>query len=167
MAVKTNAVRILERAGIAFELREYSYDQRTFSAEDAARQVGMAPERVFKTLLLHGDRTGYLFALIPAGTELDLRSLALASGDKRVELTPQREVQRLTGYLRGAVTVLAARHAYPAFIDETVELWPQVGISGGAHGLEIVLAPADLLHITGAQPADIARAHAMLTARDS
>jgi Cys-tRNA(Pro)/Cys-tRNA(Cys) deacylase len=158
MTSKTNAVRVLERAGIPFELREYTYDERTFSAEDAAAQVAMAPETVFKTLLLRGDRSGYLFALIPAGSEVDLRGLALASGDKRVELVPQREVQGLTGYLRGAVTVLAARHAYPVFVDETVELWPQIGISGGAHGLEIVLAPADLLRITGAQPADIARA---------
>jgi len=157
MITKTNAVRVLERAGIAFELREYTYDERTFSAEDAAAQVGMAPETVFKTLLLRGDRTGYLFALIPAGTEVDLRSLALASGDKRVELVPQRDVQGLTGYLRGAVTVLAARHAYPVFIDETAELWPQVGISGGAHGLEIVLDPAHLLRVTAARLADIAR----------
>jgi Cys-tRNA(Pro)/Cys-tRNA(Cys) deacylase len=157
MTVKTNAMRVLERAGIPFELREYTYDERTFSAEDAAAQLGMAPETVFKTLLLHGDRSGYLFALIPAGAEVDLRSLALASGDKRVELAPQREVQGLTGYLRGAVTVLAARHAYPVFVDETVELWPRVGISGGAHGLELVLAPADLLRITAALPADIAR----------
>ncbi len=160
MIPKTNAVRILERAGIDFELREYTYDERTFSAEDAARQVGMAPETVFKTLLLRGDRTGYLFALLPAGAEVDLRNLALASGDKRVEMAPQRDVQDLTGYLRGAVTVLAAKHAYPVFVDETVELWPLVGVSGGAHGLEIVLAPADLLRITGAQPADITRAPA-------
>jgi Cys-tRNA(Pro)/Cys-tRNA(Cys) deacylase len=160
MTAKTNAMRVLERAGIPFELRAYTYDERTFSAEDAARQVGMALETVFKTLLLRGDRTGYLFALIPAGTDVDLRSLALASGDKRVEMAPQRDVQGLTGYVRGAVTVLAAKHAYPVFVDETVELWPQVGVSGGAHGLEIVLAPADLLRITGAQPADIARAPA-------
>jgi Cys-tRNA(Pro)/Cys-tRNA(Cys) deacylase len=157
MTIKTNAMRVLERAGISFDLREYTYDERTFSAEDAAAQLGMAPETVFKTLLLRGDRSGYLFALIPAGAEVDLRGLALASSDKRVELVPQREVQGLTGYLRGAVTVLAARHAYPVFVDETVELWPQVGISGGAHGLELVLAPADLLRITAAQPADIAR----------
>ena len=161
MTTKTNAMRVLERAGIPFELREYTYDERTFSAEDAAAQLGMAPETVFKTLLLRGDRSGYLFALIPAGAEVDLRGLALAAGDKRVELVPQREVQGLTGYLRGAVTVLAARHAYPVFVDETVELWPRVGISGGTHGLELVLAPADLLRITAAQPADIARAPAL------
>jgi Cys-tRNA(Pro)/Cys-tRNA(Cys) deacylase len=153
-------MRVLERAGIPFELREYVYDERTFSAEDAAAQVGMAPETVFKTLLLCGDRTDYLFALIPAGTEVDLRGLALACDNKRVEMVPQRDVQGLTGYVRGAVTVLAARHAYPVYIDETVELWSQVGVSGGAHGLEIVLAPADLLRITGAQLADIARAPA-------
>lgn len=157
LTAKTNAMRILERAGVAYEVHLYRYDEQTFSAEDAAQQVGMAPETVFKTLLLHGDRSGYLFALIPAGAEVDLRSLASASGNKRVELTPQRNVQELTGYLRGAVTVLAAKHAYPVYVDETVELWPQVGISGGAHGLELVLAPADLLRVTGARLADIAR----------
>lgn len=157
LAPKTNAMRILERAGVTFEVHLYDYDEQTFSAEDAAQQVGMAPETVFKTLLLHGDRSGHLFALIPAGAEVDLRSLAGASGNKRVELAPQRDVQGLTGYLRGAVTVLAAKHAYPVYVDETVELWPQVGISGGAHGLELVLAPADLLQVTGAQLADIAR----------
>lgn len=160
MTTKTNAVRAVERAGIAFELRHYRYDEQRFSAEDAAAQLGLAPETVFKTLLARGDRGGCLFALIPAGTELDLRALALASGNKRVQLVPQRHVQELTGYLRGAVTALAARHAYPVFADETVALWPQVGISGGAHGLEILLAPDDLLRVTGARLADIARAPA-------
>lgn len=158
MTAKTNAVRVLERAGIPFELREYVYDEATFSAEDAAQQVGMPADAVFKTLVLNDERNGHLFALIPASTELDLRTLAQAAGRKRVQMAPQREVQTLTGYLRGAVTVLAAKHAFPVFIDETVELWSQVGISGGAHGLEIVLDPADLLRVTGAQMADIARA---------
>lgn len=155
--MKTNAMRVLERAGVAFEARQYAYDEETFSAENAAAQLGMAPETVFKTLVVTGDRSGPLFALIPAGAEVDLRALAAASGNKRVEMTPQRDVQGLTGYVRGAVTALAAKHPYPVYVDETVELWPQVGISGGAHGLELVLAPDDLLRVTGARPVDIAR----------
>ena len=153
---KTNAMRVLERAGVSFQLREYQLDEEEFSAERVAALVGMAPETVFKTLIAHGDQTGYLFALIPAGTELDLKALATASGNKRAELAPLRDVLEVTGYPRGAVTVLAARRAYPAFIDETVELWPQVAISAGLRGLQIVLAPADLLRVSGARPVDIA-----------
>lgn len=155
--VKTNALRILERAGISFEVRQYHLDEAEFSAERVADLVGMPHETVFKTLIVEGDQTGYLFALIPAGTELDLKALAGVSGNKRVELAPLRDVLELTGYPRGAVTVLAAKRSYPAFIDETVELWPQVAISAGARGIQLVLAPADLLRVSGARLADIAR----------
>jgi Cys-tRNA(Pro)/Cys-tRNA(Cys) deacylase len=156
-STKTNAMRALERAGVSFELRQYHLAEEEFSAERVAALVSMAQETVFKTLIAHGDQTGYLFALIPAGTELDLKALAAASGNRRVELVPLREVLEVTGYPRGAVTVLAAKRAYPAFVDETVELWPQVAISAGVRGVQIVLDPADLLRLTSAQPADIAR----------
>jgi Cys-tRNA(Pro)/Cys-tRNA(Cys) deacylase len=157
---KTNAMRVLERAGIAFETREYELDEEHFSAERVAALVGMAPETVFKTLIAHGDKTGYLFAMIPAGTELDLRALAAASGNKRVELAPLRDVLDLTGYVRGAVTPLAAKRAYPVFVDETVELWPLVALSGGQRGQQLVLAPVDLIKVVAARLADIARAPA-------
>jgi Cys-tRNA(Pro)/Cys-tRNA(Cys) deacylase len=154
---KTNAVRALDKAAIAYELREYEIDESDLSAERAAAKLGMPPDTVFKTLITRGDRTGPLLALIPAGTELDLRALGEASGNKRVEMVPLREVLGLTGYMRGAVTPLAVKKPYPVFIDETVELWPAVGISGGMRGLEILLAPADLIRVTGATLADIAR----------
>jgi Cys-tRNA(Pro)/Cys-tRNA(Cys) deacylase len=154
---KTNAVRALDRAGVAYELRTYEIDAADLSAERAASKLGMAPETVFKTLITRGERSGPLLACIPAGTELDLRALGEASGNKRVEMVPLREVLDLTGYMRGAVTPLAAKKPYPVFIDETVELWPTVGISGGMRGLEILLAPADLIRVTEATLADIAR----------
>jgi Cys-tRNA(Pro)/Cys-tRNA(Cys) deacylase len=154
---KTNAVRALDRLGIAYELRTYEIDEADLSAERAAAKLGMEPETVFKTLIARGDRGGPLLACIPAGTELDLRALSDASGNKRVELAPLKEVLDLTGYMRGAVTPLAAKKPFPVFIDETVELWPLVGISGGMRGLEILLAPNDLLRATGATLADIAR----------
>ncbi|HEU5016288.1 MAG TPA: Cys-tRNA(Pro) deacylase [Roseiflexaceae bacterium] len=157
MTTKTNAVRVLDKAGIRYELRTYEIDEADLSAERAAAKLGMAPETVFKTLITHGDRTGPVLALIPAGTELDLRALGEASGNKRVELVPLREVLNLTGYMRGGVTPLAVKKPYPVFIDETVELWPIVGISGGQRGLEVLLAPADLIRITEATLADIAR----------
>jgi Cys-tRNA(Pro)/Cys-tRNA(Cys) deacylase len=154
---KTNAVRALDRASIAYELRTYDIDESDLSAERAAAKLGMAPETVFKTLITRGDRTGPVLACIPAGTELDLRALGEASGNKRVEMVPLKEVLDLTGYVRGAVTPLAAKKPYPVFIDETVELWPIVGISGGQRGFEILLAPADLIRATSAALADIAR----------
>ena len=154
---KTNAVRALDKAGIAYELRGYEIDEADLSAERAAGKLGMPPETIFKTLITRGDKTGPLLACIPAGTELDLRALGEVSGNKRVEMVPLKEVLDLTGYMRGAVTPLAVKKPYPVFIDETVELWSIVGISGGMRGLEILLAPADLLRATGATLADIAR----------
>lgn len=155
---KTNAVRMLDTACIQYKLRTYEIDEADLSAERVADKLGMEPETVFKTLIIHGDRTGLVLALIPAGTELDLRALGEASGNKRMELVAiARRILKLTGSMRGAVTPLAVKKPYPVFIDETVELWPMVGISGGQRGLEALLAPADLIRIAEATLADIAR----------
>jgi Cys-tRNA(Pro)/Cys-tRNA(Cys) deacylase len=150
-------MRVLEAEGIAYEVRAYEIDEQDMSAERAAGALDMSLERVFKTLVVQGDRSGTMLVVLPAGTEIDFKRLAKASGDKKVELVPLREVQELTGYVRGAVTPLAIHRSYPIYIDETVILWPQVGISAGAKGLEILLAPKDLLRVTGAKPTDIAR----------
>jgi Cys-tRNA(Pro)/Cys-tRNA(Cys) deacylase len=155
--MKTNAVRLLEQAGIHYELRSYKIDERHLSAEGVAAALALPAETVFKTLITRGDRTGYLFALIPGGTELDLKLLAKASGNKRVEMVPLRHVLELTGYVRGAVTPLAAKCSYPVFIDETAELWPAISISGGMRGLQILVAPSDLARVTSARLVDIAR----------
>jgi Cys-tRNA(Pro)/Cys-tRNA(Cys) deacylase len=154
---KTNAVRLLEREGISFGLKSYDVDERDLSAERAAEKLGMAPETVFKSIVALGDRRGPVFALVPAGAELVPRLLAEASGDKRIEVAPLKEVLGLTGYVRGAVTPLAAKRPYPVFIDETATLWPQIGVSGGRRGLEIIIAPDDLVRVTAASIADIAR----------
>ena len=157
MTEKTNAMRILEQAGIMFDVHTYAYDEDDLGAEKTADALGMPRERVFKTLVLRGERRGVLLALVPAGTEIDLKRLAQAAGDKRVELVPLTEVRKITGYERGAVTPLALSKRYPVVIDETVELWPSIGISAGMRGVEIVLAPGDLLKITHAETVDIAR----------
>jgi len=154
---KTNAIRILEKTDISYEIREYDIDDSVLAAERVAEVLGFKPEQIFKTLILRGDRSGPMIALAPAGTEIDLRALALASGDKSVEMVPLREVRALTGYERGAVTPLGIQRSYPVFIDETVELWDLVGISGGSKGLEILLAPSDLLLVTDAKKVDFAR----------
>lgn len=155
--IKTNAMRLLEQAGISYEVRKYEIDESDLSAERVAEILGHEQERIFKTLILRGDRSGPMIALAPAGTEIDLRALALASGDKRVEMVPVRDVRDLTGYERGAVTPLGVSHKYPVFIDETVELWAIVGISAGMKGLEILLTPSDLLRATKAKKEDFAR----------
>jgi Cys-tRNA(Pro)/Cys-tRNA(Cys) deacylase len=155
--VKTNAVRLLDREQVAYELRTYEVDENDLAVERAAGKLEMAPETVFKTIITLGDATGPLFALVPAGTQLVPRLLAAASGNKRIEVAPLKDVLELTGYIRGAVTALAARRPYPVFIDETVDLWPVVGVSGGQRGLEILLAPADLVRVTSARLADFAR----------
>ena len=154
---KTNAMRHLERAGVPFTTIEYVVDEDDLSVENTARKLGMPPEIVFKTIIVRGDRTGPLFALIPGGAILDEKRLATASGNKRVDVVPLKDVHDLTGYIRGAVTVLAARKSYPVFVDETAELWDTVGISGGRRGLELVLSPRELVRITEARLVDIAR----------
>ncbi|MGB5036236.1 MAG: Cys-tRNA(Pro) deacylase [Blastocatellia bacterium] len=154
---KTNAMRLLERAGITFATIEYEVDESDLSVENTARKLGLPPETVFKTIIVRGDKSGPIFALIPGGAVLDEKRLASVSGNKRVEVVPLKEVLDLTGYIRGAVTVLAARKAYPVFIDETAQLWASVGISGGRRGLEITLSPADLVRVADARLVDIAR----------
>ncbi len=154
---KTNAIRILEKAAISYELREYDLGDGALTAEGVAEVLNIKPERIFKTLILRGDRSGPMIALTPAGTEINVRALAKASGDKRVEMAPLCDVRALTGYERGAVTPLGITRSYPVFIDETVELWDTVGISGGKKGLEILLAPSDLLRVTKATKANFAR----------
>ncbi|HXS98538.1 MAG TPA: Cys-tRNA(Pro) deacylase [Candidatus Limnocylindrales bacterium] len=147
---KTNALRILDREGIHYELREYEVDEDDLSATHVARQIGMPPEQVFKTLVARGDRTGVLLACIPASTELNLKAVANASGNKKVELVPVKEVLGLTGYIRGGVSPVGTRKPYPLYLDETVDLWDIVSVSPGQRGMQMLLAPDDLVRMTGA-----------------
>jgi len=155
--MKTNAARLLDRLGIAYELREYEVDREELGAEHVARKVGMPAEQVFKTLVARGERTGVLFAVVAGDTELDLKALAQLSGDRRVEMVPLKEVQPLTGYVRGGVTALACKKPYPAFVDETLELFDRVAVSAGVRGTQILLAPADYLRATDGRVGAIAR----------
>ena len=155
--MKTNAVRMLDSLSIPYELREYTVDPEDLAAETVALKIGMPPEQVFKTLLARGDKTGPCFAVIPGNTELDLKALATVSGNKKIELAPLKDVQPLTGYIRGGVTVLGAKKAFPVYADETIELWDRISISAGLRGTQIVLRPADYLRATGAMVAAIAQ----------
>src|SRR6185312_10175539 len=155
--MKTNAVRLLDRLGISYELREYTVDPEDLAAESVAAKIGMPAEQVFKTLVARGDRNGPCFAVIPGNTELDLKALAARSGDRKVELVALKEVQPLTGYIRGGVTVLGAKKEYPVFADETIELWDVISVSAGVRGTQILLAPADYLRATKAKVGEIAQ----------
>ena len=143
--MKTNAARLLDSLGIPYELRDYEVDPDDLAAESVARKIGLPPEQVFKTLVARGDRTGVLLAVVPGDAELDLKALARASGDRKAEVVPLREVMPLTGYVRGGVTALAGRKDYPVFVDETIELFDVISVSAGARGTQLLLAPADYL----------------------
>jgi Cys-tRNA(Pro)/Cys-tRNA(Cys) deacylase len=143
--MKTNAVRQLEKLGIAHELREYEVDPDDLAAETVARKIGLPAERVWKTLVARGDRTGVLLAVVAGDAELDLKALARLSGDRKVEMARLEEVQPLTGYIRGGVTALACKKDYPVYVDEMVELHETISISAGVRGTQILLAPADYL----------------------
>jgi len=155
--MKTNAVRLLDSLNVSYELREYEVDPEDLAAESVAAKIGMPPEQVFKTLLARGDRNGNCFAIVPGNAELDLKALAAVSGDRKMELAALKDVQPLTGYIRGGVTVLGAKKAFPVFADETIEMWDTISISAGVRGTQIILKPEDYLRVTGAVVADIAK----------
>jgi Cys-tRNA(Pro)/Cys-tRNA(Cys) deacylase len=159
---KTNAARLLDGLGISYETRTYEVDPYDLTAISVARKIGMPPEQVFKTLLTKvagaGPReTTHLFAVIPGDSELDLKKLAHAAGVKKVELASLKDVEPLTGYIRGGVTVFGARTAFPAYVDETIELFYQISVSAGQRGIQIVLSPANYIRATEAIVADLTK----------
>lgn len=151
-AQKTNAARLLDQMGIRYELREYVVDPEDLAAETVAAKIGLPAEQVFKTLVARRsggkERNGVVMAVIPGDQELNLKALAAAAGEKKIELVPVKELLGLTGYVRGGVTALAAKREYPVFVDETIELFDVVSISAGIRGMQILLAPADYLRAT-------------------
>ena len=154
---KTNAARILDGLGISYELKEYPVDLDDLSAVHVAEMVGMPIEKVFKTLVARGDKTGVLMACIPGDGELDLKELAAVSGNKRVEMVHLNEVLGLTGYVRGGCSPLGAKKAYPVFLDASAEMQTTISISAGKRGEQILLAPADLIRAANATVAKLNR----------
>lgn len=155
--MKTNAVRMLEERGIGHELREYAVDPDDLRAESVAAKIGMPADQVFKTLVVKGDRNGVCFAVVPGDGELDLKKLAKLTGDGKMELAPLKEVQPLTGYIRGGVTAMAAKKDYPVFLDERAYLYDVISVSAGVRGTQLLLAPHDYVRVTGAMVEDICR----------
>ena len=158
LPAKTNAARLLDTLGIPYELRPYEVDPDDLTAISVARKIGMPPEQVFKTLLAHTNSGEHLFAVIPGDAELDLKKLAQAAGAKKAELASLKDVEPLTGYIRGGVTVMGAKKPFPAYADETIELHDVISISAGQRGLQILLSPADYLRATEATLADLTKA---------
>lgn len=154
--MKTNAARQLDRLGIEYELLSYEVDE-DLAAETVARKIGLPPEQVWKTLVLRGDRHGVCLAVVPGHQEVDLKALAKLTGDRKVEPVALKEVQPLTGYIRGGVTALGLKKSYPVYVDETFELHERVAVSAGMRGLQLFLKPADYLRAVGAQVGVIAR----------
>lgn len=155
--MKTNAVRLLDKLGVQYELRDYEVDPEHLEAELVAEKIGMPLEQVFKTLVARGDANGVCFGVVPGDMQLDPKAMARMSGDRRVEVVSLKEVQPLTGYIRGGVTALAAKRDYPVYADETIELFDQIAVSAGVRGTQIVLAPADYLRATAATVGPISK----------
>jgi Cys-tRNA(Pro)/Cys-tRNA(Cys) deacylase len=145
--VKTNAVRILERNGIVCELREYPVDESDLSGMHVAEVIGFPSRQVFKTLVVRGDKTGILLACIPVDGELDTKELARLSGNKNTDLVPLKEVQKLTGYVRGGVSPVGTTKPYPVYIDESAFIHPVISLSAGKRGCQMLLNPRELERI--------------------
>ena len=155
--MKTNAARYLDSLGIAYEMRDYAVDPEEFSAIIVAEKIGMPPEQVFKTLLCITTDREHLFAVVPGNAELDFKKLARAAGARKAEMVSLKDVEPLTGYVRGGVTVFGAKKDFPAYVDETIELFDLISVSAGTRGTQLVLSPADYLRASNATLADLTR----------
>ena len=152
---KTNAARILDNLGIDYEIKTYAVDEEDLSAVHVAETAGLNIEEVFKTLVARGDKTGVIMAVIGGGEELNLKSLAKASGNKSVEMISLKELFPLTGYIRGGCSPLGAKKNYPVFLDSKAMAQEKISISAGQRGMQIFLSPQDLVRATNATVADL------------
>ena len=150
-------MRLLDQLGIVYEVLEYEVDEEDLSAESVARKIEMPEEQVFKTLVVRGDANGLAMAVIPANTELDLKALARARGDRKIDTVALKEVLPLTGYIRGGVTALAGKKDYPVVVDELAQLFDLITVSPGQRGMQIVLSPLDYLRAVNGVFAPISR----------
>jgi Cys-tRNA(Pro)/Cys-tRNA(Cys) deacylase len=155
--MKTNAARYLDSLGIKYELRDYTVDPEEFSALIVAEKIGLPPEQVFKTLLCVTSEREHVFAVIPGNDELDFKKLARAVGTRKAEMVSLKDVEPLTGYVRGGVTVFGAKKNFPAYVDETIELFDVISVSAGVRGTQMVLSPEDYMRASGATVARLTK----------
>lgn len=155
MATKTNAVRLVEQAKIPCRESFYEFDEKDLNGNHAAAAIGMPPEQVFKTLVARGEKTGINVFCIPVCCELDLKKAAKAAGDKNMEMVAVKDLLALTGYIRGGCSPVGMKKKYPTYFDETCELWPEIAVSAGARGHQMILPPEKLADLVNARLADI------------
>lgn len=155
MATKTNAVRLVQQAGIPCREAFYEFDEHDLNGNHAAAAIGKPSEEVFKTLVARGERTGINVFCIPVCCELDLKKAAKAAGDKNMELVPVKELLTLTGYIRGGCSPVGMKKKYPTYFDETCQLYDEIAVSAGARGYQMLLPPEALAALVGAKLVDI------------
>lgn len=147
---KTNAARLLDRAGIAYELVPYEVDESNLAATHVAECLGEPIEQVFKTLVLRGDRNGHFVCVVPGDKEVDLKKAARISGNKSAEMIPMKELLPTTGYIRGGCTPIAMKRRFPTFIDSSALQFDHIFISAGVRGLQLRISPQALVGFVGA-----------------
>ena len=153
--MKTNAARILDKAGVTYGIIEYEVDESDLSAVHMAEQLGQDPARVFKTLVARGDKTGHVVFVIPGDRELDLKKAAKASGNKSCAMLPLKDLQAVTGYIRGGCSPIGMKKRFPTYVDNSASEHGNIFVSAGQRGLQLALAPGDLLAAAGAVLADL------------
>ena len=155
MATKTNAVRLIQQAGISCREAFYDYDENDLNGNHAAKAIGFPSEQVFKTLVARGPRNGIQVFCIPVCCELDLKKAAKAAGDKSIELIHVKELLGLTGYIRGGCSPVGMKKKYPTHIDETCILWEEIALSAGARGHQMIVPPEEIASLVNAKLCDI------------
>lgn len=153
---KTNAARLLDKAGISYKLIPYEFDENDLAAQHVADSLGQDIARVFKTLVLHGDRTGHIVCVVPGNGEVDLKALAKASGNKKVEMIAMKDLLGVTGYIRGGCSPVGMKKRFPTFFHTTALDFDTIYVSAGVRGLQVEIAPSDLIGFVGASVADVA-----------
>lgn len=155
MASKTNAVRLVQQAGISCREEFYEYDENDLNGNHAAKAIGFPPEQVYKTLVAKGAKRGILVFCIPVCCELDLKKAAKAAGDKSIELLPVKELLPTTGYIRGGCSPVGMKKKFPTYFDEVCLLFDEIAISAGERGHQMILPPNDLVQLVGAEIVDL------------
>lgn len=153
---KTNAARLLDKAGVAYRLIPYEFDENDLAAQHVADSLGQDIAQVFKTLVLHGDRTGYIVCVVPGNAEVDLKALAKVSGNKKVEMIPMKDLLGVTGYIRGGCSPVGMKKRFPTYFHSTATDFELIYVSAGVRGLQIEIAPADLIGAVGGTVAEVA-----------
>ena len=153
---KTNAARLLDKAGVAYRLIPYEFDENDLAAQHVADSLGQDIAQVFKTLVLHGDRTGYIVCVVPGNAEVDLKALAKVSGNKKVEMIPMKDLLGVTGYIRGGCSPVGMKKRFPTYFHSTATDFEVIYVSAGVRGLQLEISPVDLIAAVSGTVADVA-----------